>query len=55
MYRVMVKQDFDFDSFHGEYSGVKHKTRKAAEKEMQEAKDFVKDDATVDYVYIEEC
>lgn len=55
MYRVMVKQDFSYDSFHGEYSGEKHETREAAEKELLEAKEFTKDDDTIDYVYIEEC
>ena len=54
MFRVMVKQDFEYDTFHGEYSGLKHETREAAEKELKEAEKFVKDDATVDYCYIEE-
>lgn len=55
MYRVMVKQNFDYDSFHGEYSGEKHETREAAEAELLEAKLHCVDDETVDYCYIEEC
>ena len=40
MFRVMVKQNFEFDTFHGEYSGLKHETREAAEKELKEAEKF---------------
>ena len=55
MFRVMVKQVFDFDSFHGEYSGEKHETREEAEAELLEAKLHAVDDETIDYCYIEEC
>ena len=53
-YRVMAMMNFGIETYHGEYSGIVHDTKEAAEKELEEAKLKVADNATVEYCYIEE-
>lgn len=40
--------------YDGEYSGIVHKDRESARKEMLKAKRETRNDANIDYVYLEE-
>lgn len=53
MFMVMVKMKFGIDdTFDCEYSGIEHTTKEAAEIELKEAENKLKDDKLFIYAYI---